>query len=279
VAAKKPADAAKAKQAKQKKIVIGLSAFLVLAMGYAVKTMMGLNSSGSQPVAAPVAASTTPSATPAPATSTPVAAPTLSGTSSPLASAPVTEGPSAPLVAAVKPTPETGQLRNFSLFESKDPFMGGGAAASPSDSPQAPKGGSGSGGGTPAQPPKIPPAPPVPPVTSAVISVNGVGESVDVGGAFPASNPIFQVVSLTSKTASITIVGGSYADGAPTLKLTVNKPVTLQNTADGTKYTLILMPQGTQAPSGSGGGTTTTSTTTPAGATPPPTTTSTTPSP
>ena len=31
------------------------------------------------------------------------------------------------------------------------------------------------------------------------------------------------------------------------MTLTVNKPVTLQNTADGTRYTLVLMPQGTVA--------------------------------
>src|SRR4030095_2522600 len=93
----------------------------------------------------------------------------------------------------------------------------------------------------------------------AVISVNGVAESVATGAAFPAANPIFQVLSLTSKTAKITIVGGSYASGAPTLKLTLNDPVTLQNTADGTKYTLVLLPQGTQVASGtSSGGTTTT---------------------
>jgi hypothetical protein len=58
-------------------------------------------------------------------------------------------------------------------------------------------------------------------------------------------------MSLTSKTATITIVGGSYADGAPTLTLKLNKPVTLQNTADGTKYTIVLLPQGTAAAPGS----------------------------
>jgi hypothetical protein len=95
-------------------------------------------------------------------------------------------------------------------------------------------------------------------VTAAVISVNGVSESVTSGAAFPASNPIFQLKSLTAKTATVTIVGGSYATGAPTLTLELNKPVTLQNTADGTKFTLLLLPQGTQATgsSTSGGSTT-----------------------
>jgi hypothetical protein len=50
----------------------------------------------------------------------------------------------------------------------------------------------------------------------------------------------------------VAIAGGSYASGSQTLTLKVNKPVTLVNTADGTRYTLKLNPQGT-APSGSSG--------------------------
>jgi hypothetical protein len=73
---------------------------------------------------------------------------------------------------------------------------------------------------------------------------------VTAGGAFPATTPMFQLVSLTAKTAKVSVVGGSYATGAPTINLTVNKPLTLQNTADGTKYTIVLFPQGTVAPTG-----------------------------
>jgi hypothetical protein len=46
------------------------------------------------------------------------------------------------------------------------------------------------------------------------------------------------------------------------LTLKVGKPVTLVNTADGTRYTLVLQPQGTVAPTPSP------STTTPASTTP-----------
>ena len=93
-----------------------------------------------------------------------------------------------------------------------------------------------------------------PPPSSAVISVNGVSESVNTRGIFPISNPnptsngLFELVSLTAKTATVSVVGGSYASGSQTLKLTVNKPVTLVNTADGTRYTLVLYAQGTPAP-------------------------------
>jgi len=50
---------------------------------------------------------------------------------------------------------------------------------------------------------------------------------------------------VTAHTAKVAIVGGSYANGAPTVTLTENKPLTLMNTADGTRYRLILKPVGT----------------------------------
>jgi hypothetical protein len=101
--------------------------------------------------------------------------------------------------------------------------------------------------------------------------VNGTEESVNAGADFPASNPIFVLNSLSKTTAKVSIAGGSYSSGQATLTLTVNKPVTLVNTADGTQYTLLLLPQGTVPPaaaSGSSSGSsapapTTTTTTTP----------------
>jgi hypothetical protein len=76
-------------------------------------------------------------------------------------------------------------------------------------------------------------------------------------------------VSLSNSSAKVSVVGGSYASGSQTLTMSVGKPVTLVNTADGTRYTIELMPQGTVATasssgSSSGSGSTTT-TTTPAG--------------
>jgi hypothetical protein len=80
-----------------------------------------------------------------------------------------------------------------------------------------------------------------------VISVNGTSESVAAGSNFPVASPVFQLLSLTETTAKVAVAGGSYASGASTLTLKVNKPVTLVNTADGTRYTLTLLPQGTVA--------------------------------
>jgi len=280
MARQKPADAAKAKAAKQKKIAIGLCCFLALAMAYAVKTMMALNGGGgSKPVAA--AAVTTPAATPAvgtPAAVTPTAAPTLAG--SPLASAPAAGATdTSGLIAAVKPTADAGQLESFSRFETKDPFAGptptaGGTSGSGGSkaSGGGTTGGGSTGSGTPSTP-KIPPAPPTPPApapTSAVISVNDLAESVTTGANFPVSNPnpaangLFELRSLTATTATVAISGGSYASGSQTLTLKVNKPVTLVNTADGTRYTLKLNPQGTavSAPAAAGSAPVTTTPTT-----------------
>jgi hypothetical protein len=59
----------------------------------------------------------------------------------------------------------------------------------------------------------------------------------------------------------------------------VNKPVTLVNTADGTRYTLLLYPQGTSVSAGSSAGGSSSGSATPAPTTPTTTTpTTTTPS-
>ncbi len=262
MARKNVADAAKAKAEKQKKIAIGLIVVLALAGAYAVNTMMGLNSGGGASAKPQVAATTTGS-TPvaAPTATTPLpAAPTLSG-APPTDTAAASPNGSSQLVDAVPTSAGTGQLQSFSLFESKDPFNAGGpGTASTGTKPPA------STKPVTTKPPKTPPAPPTPPPSAAVISVNGTSESVTTGSNFPAASPAFQLVALTGSTAKVAVAGGSYASGAQTVTLKVNTPVTLVNTADGTRYTLTLLPQGTvaSAPASSPGasGTTTTPTTT-----------------
>lgn len=225
------ADKLKAKSAKQKKIAIGGVVLLVVLLVVQVpKTMKMLNNKPKAPVVE--ATSTTPVTT-TPQTGVP-AAPASS------ASAPTQ------LVSAVALSPDPGQLRTFERFASKDPFVVQASASSSSTPPSST---------TPTTTTPVPITPPAPPPTSAVISLNGVLMSVTVSSQFPISGPIFdrvgalfELVSLTKTMAKVTIVGGSYADGAPALTLKVGKPVTLQNTADGTRYTLVLEPQGTQVP-------------------------------
>jgi len=251
VARKNAADSAKEKAAKQKKMAIGLSVVLALAMAYAVHTMIGMGGgAASAPQAADTTATVTASTAPAGAPVTPSApaAPSLGS----VAPAATTATASAQLVSAVPQSAGTGQLQSFSRFESKDPFNAGG----PSAGTTAKQPSSSSSGGTPKAPkapaaPPAPPAAPAPAPTNAVISVNGFSETVASGSNFPAANPVFELISLTATTAKVSVVGGSYASGSATLTLKVNKAVTLVNTADGTRYVIVLMPQGT-LPSSSG---------------------------
>ena len=107
--------------------------------------------------------------------------------------------------------------------------------------------------GRPHKPIKVPaleldvhPQAPTQPKTSttasaAQIAVNGKSHSVAVGTTFPAADPIFKLVVVGKGSAKIAIDGGSYATGASTHTLRKGEPVTLVNTADGTRYRLSLL--------------------------------------
>jgi hypothetical protein len=253
--ANKRVDSLKAKQKRQKIIAAGLGVvFLGVAAFQGPKLWKQLHPPASQ--ATPSyneRTTTTTSGTPS------LAAPSLSGNQSPTA-------PSSSDSLASTPAPKVadGQLSSFSLFASKDPF-----AQQLSDNPDASSsssssgsssggakgsssgGGSGGGGGGGGSSPSGGSASAPTPGT-AVISVNGTLYSVAVGNDFPDASstdpsiqPLFHLVSVTAHTAKVSIVGGSYANGAPSVTLQVNKPVTLMNTADGTRYKLILKPVGT----------------------------------
>ena len=85
----------------------------------------------------------------------------------------------------------------------------------------------------------VAPAGPQPVSNTASIAVNGTEHEVSPGGSFPEDDPIFRLTSLKKGTARVGIVGGGYANGAPTITLEKGgKPVTLMNTADGTTYVL-----------------------------------------
>jgi len=265
MARKSKQDAAKAKEAKQKKIAIG--GFVLLALLLVIpgpKTLKRLH----QTPAPPMGATATPGGTAVtPADPNSLAAPTLVGSSTvePLTSGGDTSSASN-LVAAVPVKADTGQLQTFEKFASKDPFDVQVDPSAVSSAPKTPT-------ASPAQPSTstptlttVTPTAPAPAApTTAAISVNGEVLSVAVGTDFPSSGAtfarvgaVFHLVSLTAKTAKIAIAGGSYADGSPAITLKLNKPLTLQNTADGTKYTLVLQPPPTAV---SAAGASTTSTT------------------
>jgi hypothetical protein len=251
MARKSKQDEAKAKAAKQKKIAIGGGILLVALLAIqGPKTLKMLSPKPLPPLNAATATptSTTPTVTPSDPNS--LAAPTLGGTP---AAAPVAVDTSN-LVDAVPVSADPGQIESFQKFASKDPFaVQATSAGAPVKSGSSPKrSGGGATSTTPAvtpSSPSSPSSPSAPAPTSAVISLNGEVMGVSVGGDFPTAGAtflragsLFHVVSLTAKTAKIAIVGGSYADGAHAITLKMGTPLTLQNTADGTKYTLILEP-------------------------------------
>ena len=257
--AAKRVDPLKAKQAKQKKMAIGLCVVFAAVLAFQVpRTLKMLK--GPQPVtsAAPAPTTTTgadPNAAPAPAPAAAAGTPAATGTLPPG----VGETQPAVLVDSELPAlASEGQLRSFELFRTKDPFAQQAEAKEPAPAPAKPEktpdvtvttptasedgtvvpSPSGSDSGSDPAPAPDAPAP----ATVTSISINGVAEDVLAEATFPAARPVFVLVSLgkDGKSVQIGIAGGSYADGAETIKLTLGKPLTLRNTADGSRYVLVL---------------------------------------
>ena len=243
MASKKHVDPLRAKQKRQKVIAAVLGVLFVGVLAFQVPRVMKMMKTPPNPHANDSVTTT--------ATGTPsLAAPTLRGAEQPASTDPTT---GAPVAVSNTPTVQDGQLASFSRFASKDPFNQQLSDDKGSSAPSSSPGGSGSGsagsGGT-SSPPQVPSSS-SPRPGSAVISVNGTLYTVATASDFPQANPLFHLVSVTAHSAKISIAGGSYSSGAPTVTLKENKPVTLVNTADGTRYTLVLKPLGTGVPGGS----------------------------
>jgi hypothetical protein len=254
--ARRTVDLLKAKQKKQKILLAVLGVLFVGLLAFqGPKVWKKLHASSSTVQRPsydqkPAGTATTPS----------LAAPTLGGSQAP-SSSPSTD-PS--LASAPAPTLADGQLTSFSRFASKDPFAQQ-ISDEKSSSSTASSAGSKSAGGSK---PSLGGSASAPTPGTAVISVNGTLYTVAVGSDFPEASatdssitPLFHLVSVTAHTAKISIVGGSYSSGAATVTLQENKPVTLMNTADGTRYKLILKPVGTAVAAPAAPTTTNTSTT------------------
>ncbi len=192
------------------------------------------------------------------ASTAPVAAPTPLV---PIPGTPVTPTSGTPAGQLVDsdpvPVAGPGQLVSFGRFVSKDPFV-----------PQTGKRCADSGGNTiacapskpgpsssPRQPIKKPepefeqpsnPDPTSKPAAraGAQMSVNGTTEGVSVDATFPSADPVFRLVSVTATSVKVAVDGGSYASGNPTITLKKGEPVTLVNTADGTRYRVMLVSTG-----------------------------------
>jgi hypothetical protein len=257
-------DRAQSKAKKQKRLAIILFAIFGLILVYEVPHTLKLMHPSAKAPIVETSASAPAAPNPASASQAPAGGP-------PVAAAAASPAPAQSILAFVQTQADPGQLTEFANFASKDPFVQSVQKTStPASSSSGPK--SSAGGSTKAKTGKAPKTPPAPPPTAAVISINGELMNVQVDSDFPTSGvvfsqaggvPIFHLLSLTQKTAKVAIAGGSYADGAAALTLTVGIPVTLQNTADGTRYTLLLEPQGTPAPPPPTSTTPTSTTTTP----------------
>jgi hypothetical protein len=250
-------------KAKRQKMMAAIGGVLLLGLlAFQVpRTMKMLKQNQGTPSSSTAATSTTstPGSTPLapPALDGSSAAPTSSGT--PIASASATSAdgvvdPSNPL------PPSAGQLVSFSEFQSKDPFhqqiadcasASGSSSSSTVSSPCASVAKAAAKSASKKTPaaalavsakaaPGTPAAAPAN-VSKATITVNGIAGIVSVGSSFPASSPVFTLVSLTPRAAKIGIAGGSYENGAATVTLAKGKTVTLMNTADGTRYLLRLV--------------------------------------
>ncbi|MDX6436634.1 MAG: hypothetical protein QOK34_1468 [Gaiellaceae bacterium] len=249
--AKKTIDPLKAKQRKQKIMAIVLGVVFLGVAAFEVPRVMKMMKTPPNPHANDITSTTAaPTGTPS------LAAPTLRGAEDPTGA--TTATPTGSLASSDTPAVQDGQLASFSRFSSKDPFSQQLSDEHPATAPSSSSGsgsGSGSGAGSPTGVTSGPTTSPRP--GSAVISVNGVLYTVATNGDFPQASaadpsavPLFHLISLTAHSARISIVGGSYSSGSPAVTLTENKSVTLVNTADGTRYTLILKPAGTNVPGG-----------------------------
>jgi hypothetical protein len=257
MAARKRIDPLKAKAAKQKKIAIGGMAVLCLLLVIqGPKTLKLLKGPEPTPVAAPAAPNP---AAPVPGTDAPAPA---DGAVAPGGAVDLSSLADSDLA----PVAGDGQLVTFERFASKDPFApqavvtpnpvpaapadeaegdGGAEKATPGERSGAVDGGftpapegsdASAGGGSPT-----PTAPALASQTS--ISINGVAEDVELEKSFPEAEPTFVLVSLAKngKSVEIGIAGGTYAGGGQTIELKQGGPLTLQNTADGTRYELELL--------------------------------------
>jgi hypothetical protein len=220
-------DAARAARERKQKIFVVVGAIVLLAL-LAFQLPKLLGGSGSA-TAAPAAETTTGGETEPEApgtTATPVA---LVDTDRPLVLGP-------------------GHFRSFSVFEPKDPFV---QQIVERDAPEIGSGTAAGGAG-----PSNLRTRPKPPSRSfsvgegaagaTILSVNGVRHVLEPGGFFPASDPVFVLVSEQpgGKTVVVGLRGGKYENGERRTKLRVGKQVVIVNSTTGARYRLTLVKPG-----------------------------------
>ena len=222
-----------ARERKQKIFVVVGGLILVLLLAIQVPRILGRGSGSSS--AAP----------------TTTAADTASTDATTTTSSPQTRAP-AGLVDTDRPFQAApNQLSSFNAFSGKDPFV---QQVTFDNEPAAETGSEGKGAGEKGTGGKNEQKPSSqkftvggqPSAAVTVVSVNGARQALVAGTAFPASDPVFVLVSEQpqAKAVTIAVAGGAYASGSRTTKLRVGKPLVLVNTTTGARYKLVLVAVG-----------------------------------
>jgi hypothetical protein len=187
--------ARRAKEAKQKKMLIALAPLLLGLLAWQGPGTFKALTGGS----APPPAAAAPPLTPAPTTGA------TATTASPTG------------LSDTDPPPATAidRLVYFSRFTGRDPFLKtvGTTVGAPAPGQEQP---------------------------SALFEINGTSETVVVGGAFPAADQTFRLVSLTADKAVVGLVTGSFEGGEATVDFAVGEELRLVGD-DGTSYSVKLV--------------------------------------
>jgi hypothetical protein len=231
--APKKNDLAAKKAAKEKKMLAVLGVvFLIVIVVFVLPLMKGESPTASAAPGTDPAVTTPLTATPTTTTVTPTGSVSSPGYS-------FTAG-----VSQLKAL--DGELK------SKDPFAGAPAVTTESLSPPVPL----IDEGVPSDPsdPSAPfdpnnpnsgapgsTTPTASPFIYAVVSVNGLVETVALNAPFPAASPLFVLKSLKANGITFSLGVGSFANGAKTLALAKGAKLTLTNTADGSRYVVRLL--------------------------------------
>ena len=219
------ADARAARERKQKIFVIVGAVVLLALLAFQLPKLLG--GSGSE-TAAPAAETTAGGETEPGTQETPAIPVALVDTDRPLALGP-------------------GQFRSFTLFEPKDPFVQQIVEREPSAIPtgisrERARGGAQPRAKAPSRSFSVDDAAP----GATILSVNGIRHVLEPGGFFPASDPVFVLVSEQpdAKTVIVGLRGGEYANGGKRTKLRVGKPVVIVNSTTRARYRLVLVTAG-----------------------------------
>ena len=201
MAKRSAADLAKAKEAKQKKLLLVLLPFFLLLVAWQGPKMYKSLFAQAPPLeAAPATTAPTATTPAAPGTTTPVPATGDLADSEPL------------------PSASRDQLLSFSRFSSRNPFI-----PPPGTALQPTGGGSGD---------QL--------VNVASIEVNGQSQEVVYGDTFPSSDPVFRLAGISESGVQVGLVQGTFEGGDQTVNVAVGEQVELVAN-DGVTYRVRVL--------------------------------------